>query len=93
MFFFLTPENFKNSKVFQVFKGANERNIGPNRLIGLGTKGLLMDCGNQLDGDRGRGSACTCSIHFDNRSLVFFIKSVTFLCFTFYDCIKQVTSK
>ena len=47
-FFSLTPENFKNRKVFLIFKGADERNIGPNWLVTLGTKGLLSACHNQL---------------------------------------------
>ena len=49
------PENLKNRKVFQVFKGADERNIGSNLLVTLGTKGLLSACRNQLRWKRGKG--------------------------------------
>ena len=54
-FFFLNPENFKNPKVFQVFKGLDEKNIGPNWVIRLETKGLLSFCLNQLEWRRGKG--------------------------------------
>ena len=49
MFFFLTIENFKNQKVFQVSKGVDELNIGPNWVIRLKTKGLLSAYRNQLN--------------------------------------------
>ena len=53
--FSLTPENFKNCKVFQVFKGVDERKISPNWVPGLGKKGLLNVCFNQLGWRREEG--------------------------------------
>ena len=48
LFFPLTPENFINRKVLQVSKGADERNVGLSRVIGLGKKDLLSSYRNQL---------------------------------------------
>ena len=47
-FFSLTPEILRNRIAFHVFRGKDERNIGPNWLIGLGAKGLLSAYRNQL---------------------------------------------
>ena len=56
MFFFpLTPENLINRKVLQVSKGADERNAGLSRVIGLGTKDLPSSCRNQLKWTQGNG--------------------------------------
>ena len=46
--FLLNRENSKNRKIVQVFKGIDEGNIGSNWTIGLGMKGLLGKCCNQL---------------------------------------------
>ena len=79
MFFSLTPKNFK---VFQVFKGIDERN-SPNWVLGLGMEGLLKPVVINFVRDKGRGLTCTCSSHFHNRSSVLFVTCVKLSLFYF----------